>query len=72
LSIADYEHQDGQPRAEHVRNQAMKHYVKGHFKICKSGIYWWNAFLRGHGEYKAREAYLVKKSKTQDSPSPSM
>lgn len=38
------------------------HYVRGHFKQRKSGIYWWNSFVRGNGEPRKREAYLVEKT----------
>jgi hypothetical protein len=36
------------------------HYVRGHFKQRSKGIYWWNPFIRGKGELKRREAYIVK------------
>lgn len=36
------------------------HYVRGHFKQRRSGVYWWNSFVRGNGEPRKREAYLVK------------
>lgn len=35
------------------------HYVRGHFKQRKSGIYWWSSFVRGKGEPVKREAYEV-------------
>lgn len=38
------------------------HYVRGHFKQRKSGIYWWNSFVRGNGEPRQREAYLVEET----------
>lgn len=36
------------------------HYVRGHFKQRKKGLYWWNPFIRGTGELRKREAYSVK------------
>ena len=35
------------------------HYVRGHFKQRKSGVYWWNPFVRGTGEPRKRTAYNV-------------
>ena len=35
------------------------HYVRGHFKQRKSGVYWWNSFVRGTGEARKRTAYTV-------------
>jgi hypothetical protein len=32
------------------REAARRHLVRGHFKVRKSGIYWWTPFMRGHGE----------------------
>lgn len=42
------------------RTDISAHYVRGHFKQRKSGIYWWNSFVRGHGKPRARVAYLVE------------
>lgn len=36
------------------------HYVRGHFKQRKRGVYWWSAYIRGTGEPKKRYAYIVK------------
>jgi hypothetical protein len=36
------------------------HYVRGHFKQRKSGVYWWSSFVRGTGELRKRSAYVVK------------
>lgn len=36
------------------------HYVRGHFKQRKSGVYWWSSFVRGSGEPRKRVAYAVK------------
>jgi hypothetical protein len=42
------------------------HYVRGHFKQRRSGVYWWNSFVRGNGEPRKREAYLVKETGDND------
>ncbi len=42
------------------RADIAAHYVRGHFKQRKHGIYWWNPFVRGKGDPKKREAYIVK------------
>jgi hypothetical protein len=36
------------------------HYVRGHFKQRKKGVYWWNPFIRGTGEPRRRTGYIVK------------
>lgn len=35
------------------------HWVRGHLKRCKTGIYWWNAHIAGSGEVKKRTAYKL-------------
>ena len=42
------------------------HYVRGHFKQRRSGVYWWNSFVRGVGEPRKRQAYLVKETGDND------
>jgi hypothetical protein len=42
------------------RTDLAAHYVRGHFKVRKSGVYWWNAFIRGSGTPRQRRAYVVK------------
>lgn len=42
------------------RADISAHYVRGHFKQRKSGIYWWNSFVRGNGVPRKRNAYLVE------------
>lgn len=42
------------------RADLSAHYVRGHFKARKSGIYWWNSFVRGSGALRKRQAYVVK------------
>jgi len=44
------------------RSDISAHYVRGHFKQRKSGVYWWNSFVRGNGEPRKREAYLVEET----------
>lgn len=36
------------------------HYVRGHFKQRRTGVYWWSPFIRGNGELRKRDAYFVK------------
>lgn len=42
------------------RADIAAHYVRGHFKQRKHGVYWWNPFVRGKGNPRKREAYVVK------------
>jgi hypothetical protein len=42
------------------RPDLAAHYVRGHFKARKSGVYWWNSFIRGSGTPRTRKAYVVK------------
>lgn len=42
------------------RTDIAAHYVRGHFKQRKHGLYWWNPFVRGKGEARKREAYIVQ------------
>jgi hypothetical protein len=45
------------------REAARQHLVRGHFKIRKTGVYWWAPFLRGdarHGTIKRHEYEVVK------------
>jgi len=42
------------------RETARAHLVRGHFKVRKSGVYWWNAFPRGQGAVPARREYHVR------------
>jgi hypothetical protein len=41
------------------RAELSAHYVRGHFKARKSGVYWWNSFIRGSGTPRRRDAYRV-------------
>ncbi len=43
------------------RADIAAHYVRGHFKQRKHGVYWWNPFVRGKGDPQKREAYIVKR-----------
>ena len=44
------------------RSDISAHYVRGHFKQRRSGVYWWSSFVRGSGEPRKREAYLVEET----------
>lgn len=44
------------------RSDLSAHYVRGHFKSRKSGLYWWNSFIRGSGTPRKRRAYIVKET----------
>jgi hypothetical protein len=40
------------------REAARAHLVRGHFKIRRTGVFWWSSFLRGDagkGELKRQE-----------------
>lgn len=41
------------------------HLVRGHFKRRRSGVYWWNPFIRGTGELRHRKAYIVEGEKDE-------
>jgi hypothetical protein len=41
------------------REMSRRHLVRGHFKVRKSGIYWWSPFVRGGGDALLRERYVV-------------
>lgn len=41
------------------REASRRHLVRGHFKVRKSGIYWWSPFVRGIGGVVPRERYAV-------------
>lgn len=41
------------------RSDLAAHYVRGHFKVRQSGVYWWGPFVRGSGPLRKREAYKV-------------
>ena len=43
-----------------ARHEVAAHYVRGHFKQRKRGVYWWNPFVRGTGEPRIRTSYEVK------------
>jgi hypothetical protein len=44
------------------REAARQHLVRGHFKIRRTGVYWWSPFLRGDASRgtKPRESYDVQ------------
>lgn len=43
-----------------TRKDIAAHYVRGHFKQRKRGVYWWNPFVRGTGEPRSRAGYFVE------------
>jgi hypothetical protein len=50
-------------RTQVSRDQARLHLVRGHFKVRKSGVYWWNSFPRGQiAEVVERISYKVNAS----------
>src|SRR5215469_2575205 len=42
------------------REQARYHLVRGHFKVRKSGVYWWSSHPRGAGDRSTRQTYEVR------------
>jgi hypothetical protein len=47
--------------ASGLSREAMRqHLVRGHFKVRASGVYWWNAFVRGDKPAGPRERYEVR------------
>jgi len=42
--------------------EIRRHLVRGHFKIRRTGIYWWSPFLRGTGPRVERTAYVATPS----------
>lgn len=58
VSLSDTESVDaeGLVTQQHI---VSAHRVRGHFKARKSGLYWWRPHVRGIGELKEREGYVV-------------
>lgn len=58
VSLSDMEDVDseGLVTQKHI---ISAHRVRGHFKARKSGLYWWRPYVRGVGELKEREGYVV-------------
>jgi hypothetical protein len=48
----------GQSQSDRV--QMRRHLVRGHFKIRRTGIFWWAPFPRGSGSSSTRSHYRVK------------
>ncbi len=46
--VGDYGHVE-------TRKDISAHYVRGHFKQRRSGLYWWNPHIRGRGPVKERK-----------------
>jgi hypothetical protein len=45
------------------RREAREHVVAGHFKVWKTGVYWWSSFKRGNPDLTIpRKAYKVSAS----------
>lgn len=42
------------------RASARMHLVRGHFKVRRSGVYWWSSFARGHGKTVQRKEYKAE------------
>lgn len=42
------------------RADMRAHLVRGHFKIRRTGVYWWSPFVRGHGAGIERQRYEVR------------
>lgn len=49
----------GVPRGGN-RAGSKTHVVRGHFKVRKEGVFWWNAHVRGDGKLAERTAYEVR------------
>jgi hypothetical protein len=58
ISLSDME----KPQSDGIvvsRNDVSAHRVRGHFKVKKSGIFWWRPHVRGAGEIKERQGYQL-------------
>jgi hypothetical protein len=55
---------NGAQASAEQRAAMRRHFVSGHYKVRKTGIYWWSPFLRGHGDEKIlrRRQYNVRGS----------
>ena len=42
-----------------VGSTKARHLVRGHFKVCRTGIFWWRPHFAGHGALKERAGYKV-------------
>jgi hypothetical protein len=38
----------------------MAHLVRGHFKVRRTGLFWWSPHVRGKGEAPVGQTYIVK------------
>jgi hypothetical protein len=44
-----------------AREKCRQHYVRGHFKVRQTGVYWWSPFVRGQSaDATPRERYIVR------------
>ena len=58
ISLSDME----KPQSDGIvvsRNDISTHRVRGHFKVKKSGIFWWRPHVRGTGEIQERQGYQL-------------
>lgn len=51
--------------ADSERAQMRGHFVRGHFKQRKSGLFWWSDFLRGDSARMVNKVYHVEMSEGQ-------
>ncbi|MGI9491893.1 MAG: hypothetical protein ACR2QF_05760 [Geminicoccaceae bacterium] len=42
------------------RASSRAHLVRGHFKVRRGGVFWWNSHIRGDGKAQGRSAYEVR------------
>jgi hypothetical protein len=58
VSLTDVENvtPEGLVEPKHTVNA---HWVRGHFKARRSGIYWWRPFVRGTGDVQERDSYKL-------------
>jgi len=42
-----------------TRTEMRAHMVRGHFKVRRTGVYWWRAFVRGRHGTVDRDRYQV-------------
>src|SRR5262245_13639140 len=43
-----------------TRAEMRAHLVRGHFKLRRTGVYWWSSFVRGRGTGLIRQHYGVE------------
>ncbi len=51
----------GEMSGSATREECRQHYVRGHFKVRRTGVYWWSPFVRGSSTVAVpRERYIVR------------